>query len=155
MITPEETAREKDRLPRGWGRFGKSIDALADASEPDETLLAACVGINPTFKHRAITLARGAFELTKSTNVVLGATDRRVTSSPPGPAARRAPTSRSRATAWRSPPCAGPRASCTSRAWPSRCCRPSSMRCNGADRPDRRRAHSGHSNPPNRPIRPP
>lgn len=75
---PRRDRSREDRLPRGWGRFGKSIDALADASEPDETLLAACVGINPTFKHRAITLAWGAFELTKSTNVVLGATDRRV-----------------------------------------------------------------------------
>jgi hypothetical protein len=64
VISPEQTAREKDRLPRGWGRFGKSIDALAGASEP-------------------------------------------------------------------------------------------SRRCKPADRPDRRPAHSGHSVPPNRPIRPP
>jgi hypothetical protein len=78
VITAEETAREKGRLPRGWGRFGKSIDALVEVSEPDESLLAACVGLNPTFKHRSITLAGGLMELTQSTNVVLGVTNRRL-----------------------------------------------------------------------------
>lgn len=78
MITAEETAREKDRLPRGWGRFGKSIDALIELSEPDETLIAACVGLNPSFEHRATSLPRGLMELRKSTNVVLAATDRRL-----------------------------------------------------------------------------
>ena len=30
MITPEQTRRQKDLLPRGWGRFGKAIDSLGD-----------------------------------------------------------------------------------------------------------------------------
>jgi hypothetical protein len=78
VITADVTAREKDRLPRGWGRFGKAIDGLVPIAEPDETLLATCIGLNPTFKHRAITLAGGLAELTKSTNVLLAATDRRL-----------------------------------------------------------------------------
>ena len=78
MITQEQTDREKKRLPRGWGRFGKGIGGLIAVSEPDETLLSACVGLNPSFKHRSITLAGGLIELTKSTNVVLGLTNRRL-----------------------------------------------------------------------------
>ena len=78
VITAEETAREKERLPRGWGRFGKGIDGLIELSEPDESLLSACVGLNPAFKHRTISLAGGLMELTKATNLVLGATDRRL-----------------------------------------------------------------------------
>lgn len=78
MITSEETGREKDKLPRMWGRFGKSIDRLVEVSEPEESLLAACITLNPEFKHGSITLAGGLAEMTKSTNVVLAATDRRV-----------------------------------------------------------------------------
>jgi hypothetical protein len=78
MITPEQTRRQKDLLPRGWGRFGKAIDSLADVSDPDEQLIAACVTLNPTFQHRTVTLAGGLVELTGSTNVVVAATDRRV-----------------------------------------------------------------------------
>ena len=78
MITPEQTAREKSRLPRGWGRFGKAVDYLTQLSEPDETLLSTCVALNPTFKHSAITLTGGLLELTQSTNVILAATDRRL-----------------------------------------------------------------------------
>jgi hypothetical protein len=46
-VAPEEIAREKERLPRGWGRFGKPSDELAEISEPDESLLSSCVAINP------------------------------------------------------------------------------------------------------------
>jgi hypothetical protein len=70
--------REKDLLPFGWGRFGKSLENLPELLDPEEDLLAACVGLNPTFEHRSITLAGGLRELTKSTNVVLAATDRRL-----------------------------------------------------------------------------
>jgi hypothetical protein len=49
VITADATARERDRLPRGWGRFGKAIDGLVPIADPDETLLATCVGLNPTF----------------------------------------------------------------------------------------------------------
>jgi hypothetical protein len=78
VITDEATAREKDRLPRGWGRFGKAIDQLPSLAAEDETLLATCVGLNPTFKHRSVTLAGGLAELTQSTNVLLAATDRQL-----------------------------------------------------------------------------
>ena len=78
MITSEQTRRQKDLLPRGWGRFGKAIDSLTDVCNPDEELVAACVTLNPTFEHRTVTLAGGLVELTGSTNVVLAATDRRV-----------------------------------------------------------------------------
>ncbi|MBS1879281.1 MAG: hypothetical protein JST31_07195 [Actinobacteria bacterium] len=77
-MTAAEIQREKDLLPFGWGRFGKSLDHLTDLTEPSERLLAACVGLNPTFEHRTITLAGGLRELSKSTNVVLAATDRQL-----------------------------------------------------------------------------
>jgi hypothetical protein len=76
--------REKDLLPFGWGRFGKTLDALPELLDPDEELLAACVGLNPSFEHTAITLAGGLRELTKSTNIVLAATDRRLLLVPTG-----------------------------------------------------------------------
>jgi hypothetical protein len=78
MITAEQTKKQKDLLPMGWGRFGKAIDQLIAAATDDETLLAACVTLNPTFHHHTISLAGGLFELTKSTNVVLAVTNRRV-----------------------------------------------------------------------------
>ncbi len=78
MITPDQIAQQKERLPRGWGRFGKAIDYLAEIGEPDEELLAACVTLNPTFQHRTITLVGGLLELTQSTNVVLAVTDKRL-----------------------------------------------------------------------------
>jgi hypothetical protein len=78
MITTQQTAEQKDRLPMGWGRFGKAIDHLIEVSQPDEQLLAACVTLNPTFVHHSITLRGGLYELTKSTNVVLGATNERL-----------------------------------------------------------------------------
>jgi hypothetical protein len=78
VVTPEQTIRQKDLLPRGWGRFGKAIDELAEIGDADEQLLAACVTLNPDFQHRTISLAGGLVELTGSTNVVVAATDRRV-----------------------------------------------------------------------------
>jgi PH (Pleckstrin Homology) domain-containing protein len=75
---PEQIAREKDRLPRGWGRFGKAIAATAEQFQPEEPLLSSCVGLNPSFQHRTITLAGAMRELQKSTNVVLAASDRRI-----------------------------------------------------------------------------
>ncbi|MBS1845573.1 MAG: hypothetical protein JST53_14245 [Actinobacteria bacterium] len=76
--------REKDLLPFGWGRFGKSLEGIAAVAEPDEELLAACIGLNPTFQHRSVTLVGGLRELTESTNVVLAATDRRLLLIPTG-----------------------------------------------------------------------
>lgn len=77
-ITTEEIEREKQRLPRGWGRFGKSLDRLAAVSEPDESLLSSCVTLNPSFEHRTISLAGGLYEMTKATNVVLASTSARL-----------------------------------------------------------------------------
>ena len=77
-ISAEEIAREKDRLPRGWGRFGKSLDELAELSEPDESLISSCVAINPEFKHKTVTLPGGLIEMTSATNIVLGATNKRL-----------------------------------------------------------------------------
>ena len=78
MISSAETSREKDLLPFGWGRFAKAIDRLADVSESEESLLAACVTLNPAFKHRAITLVGILYELKDSTNVVLAVTNQRL-----------------------------------------------------------------------------
>ncbi len=77
-ITSEEIAREKKRLPRGWGRFGKSLDRLAEISGPDESLLSSAVGLNPSFHHRTISLPGGIWEMTKTTNVVLAITNERL-----------------------------------------------------------------------------
>jgi hypothetical protein len=76
--------REKDLLPFDWGRFGKSLEAIAEVAEPDEELLAACVGLNPSFEHRSVTLVGGLRELSERTNVVLAATDRRLLLIPTG-----------------------------------------------------------------------
>ena len=40
--------------------------------------MSCCVGLNPTFRHTAISLPGVLHEMTKSTNVVLAATDRRL-----------------------------------------------------------------------------
>jgi len=77
-MDPAAVEREKNLLPFGWGRFGKSLEKLPELLDPEEDLLAACVGLNPVFEHRSITLAGGLRELTKSTNVVLAVTDRRL-----------------------------------------------------------------------------
>jgi hypothetical protein len=66
------------------GRFGKSLDRLAELSRAGESPLCSCVGLNPTFKHKthvghdAIALAGAFSELRKSTNVVLGSTNERL-----------------------------------------------------------------------------
>jgi hypothetical protein len=78
MTTADQIAVEKDRLPRGWGRYGKAIEELATITDADEQLLATCVTLNPTFQHRSISLAGGVYEMTEATNVVVAATDRRV-----------------------------------------------------------------------------
>jgi len=77
-ITAEEISREKDRLPRGWGRFGKTLDKLAELSQADESLVSTCVALNPTFEHKTVTLVGGLLEMTKTTNVVLAATSERL-----------------------------------------------------------------------------
>lgn len=83
-ISPEDVEREKRRLPRGWGRFGKSLEHMAELSEPDEALLSSCVGLNPEFRHRgtvghdAIALGLAFTEMTKAINVVLGCTNERL-----------------------------------------------------------------------------
>ena len=78
MITPQQTAVQKDRLPTGWGRFGKAIDHLVEIAHPEEELLAVCITLNPTFVHRSIKLVGAVGELSKSTNVVLAATNLRL-----------------------------------------------------------------------------
>jgi hypothetical protein len=78
MATADQIAVEKDRLPRGWGRYGKALDELTKITDADEQLLAACVTLNPSFQHRSTTLAGGILEATDATNVVVTATDRRV-----------------------------------------------------------------------------
>ena len=78
MITAEQAAQQKDTLPRGWGRFGKAIDHLVEASLPDEELVATCVTLNPSFRHGTISTAGTLFELTQSTNTVLAVTTERL-----------------------------------------------------------------------------
>lgn len=83
-ISPGDVEREKRRLPRGWGRFGKALEHMVDLSEPDEALLSSCVGLNPEFRHRgtpghdAVALGLAFAEMTKATNVVLGCTNHRL-----------------------------------------------------------------------------
>lgn len=92
-IDAAQIDREKDRLPRGWGRFGKAIEQLAEISDPDESLLSTCIGVNPTFEigggvgAPAVGLAAGAVAgrmagiaaaARKDTNLLLAATDRRI-----------------------------------------------------------------------------
>jgi hypothetical protein len=92
-IDAAQIQREKDRLPRGWGRFGKALDRLAEIAETGESLLSTCIGINPSFQigggvtQPAVGLAAGAVAgrmagiaaaATKDTNLLLAATDRRI-----------------------------------------------------------------------------
>ena len=77
-VNAQDIGREKDRLPRGWGRFGKAIEQLAGICEPDESLLSTCVTVNPQFRHTSVTLAGGLVEMTGSTNVILAATSKRL-----------------------------------------------------------------------------
>jgi hypothetical protein len=84
-ITVEEIERAKGTLPFGWGRFGKALDRLTELSEPDESLLAVCVALNPDYQYHAkfvpgspLSTAHALHELTKTTNVVLACTNRRL-----------------------------------------------------------------------------
>ena len=77
-VSVADIQREKDRLPRGWGRFGKALEQLAEICEADESLLSSCVTLNPQFRHTSSTLAGGLLEMTESTNVVLAATSKRL-----------------------------------------------------------------------------
>jgi hypothetical protein len=92
-IDESQIQREKDRLPRGWGRFGKALSHVREVAQPDESLLSTCIGINPEFQLRGsltepvVGIAAGpvagrmagiAAAATKDTNLVLAATDRRI-----------------------------------------------------------------------------
>ena len=81
-ITREEIGREKATLPFGWGRFRKSYDQLAEISEPDESLLAGGIALNPEYHQggRFVpgTLASAVSELRKTTNVLVACTNRRL-----------------------------------------------------------------------------
>jgi hypothetical protein len=92
-IDESQIQREKDRLPRGWGRFGKALTHLGEVAQPDESLLSSCIGINPQFKiggsltEPMVGIAAGAVAgrmagiakaATKDTNLLLAATDKRV-----------------------------------------------------------------------------
>jgi hypothetical protein len=77
-VTAEEIEREKGRLPRGWGRFGKALEQLAGICDPDESLLSSCITLNPQFRHNSSTMAGALLEMTDSTNVVLAATSKRL-----------------------------------------------------------------------------
>jgi hypothetical protein len=93
MIDESQIEREKNRLPRGWGRFGKALSQLAEVAAPDESLLSSCIGVNPQFKiggslsEPTVGLAAGAVAgrmagiaaaATKDTNLLLAATDKRI-----------------------------------------------------------------------------
>lgn len=92
-VDEDQIEREKDRLPRGWGRFGKALGHLAAVAEPDESLVSTCIGVNPEFNIRggvgsgAVGIAAGpaagrmisiAAAATKDTNLLLAATDKRI-----------------------------------------------------------------------------
>jgi hypothetical protein len=81
-ITSEEIAREKKTLPFGWGRFGKTLDHLAEISEQDESLLASCVALNPEYHQTGRfvpgTALSAVHEVMKTTNIVLACTNQRL-----------------------------------------------------------------------------
>jgi hypothetical protein len=84
-ISKEEIDREKAALPAGWGRFGKALERLTELSEPDESLIAACVTLNPDYHHTvsfapgsALNFASLIQEARGATNVVVACTDRRI-----------------------------------------------------------------------------
>jgi hypothetical protein len=84
-ITTEEIERAKSTLPFGWGRFGKAIERLAEISEPEESLLAACVTLNPEYQYKPrfrpgglLSTGHALHELTKTTNVVVACTNERL-----------------------------------------------------------------------------
>ena len=67
MELSSELKREKKRLPFGWGRFGKALDAAAEGLEPGESILTSCVGLAADTHPLGVGV----------TNVVVVATDRR------------------------------------------------------------------------------
>jgi hypothetical protein len=84
-VTKEEIDREKAALPAGWGRFGIALERLIELSEPDESLIATCVALNPDYHHTvgfapgsALNLANTLEEARDATNVVVACTDRRL-----------------------------------------------------------------------------
>jgi hypothetical protein len=81
-ITSDEIAREKKTLPFGWGRFGKTLNRLAEISEPDESLLATCVAMNPEYHQTGRFVPGTALstitEAMKTTNIVLACTSKRL-----------------------------------------------------------------------------
>jgi Bacterial PH domain len=93
VIDESQIQREQDRLPRGWGRFGKALTHLGEVAQPDESLLSSCIGVNPEFKiggsltEPMVGIAAGAVAgrmagiakaATKDTNLLLAATDKRI-----------------------------------------------------------------------------
>ncbi len=81
-VTPEEVEREKQTLPFGWGRFGKALEHAATVASPDESLLASCVTLNPSYEYKPRGVPGGLVnvgfalnEFTKTMNVVLAATN--------------------------------------------------------------------------------
>jgi hypothetical protein len=81
-ITRDEIEREKQALPRGWGRFGKALDRLAEISGPNESLLGSCAALNPEYRQTGRYVPGSALsiasDLRKSTNVVLACTNERL-----------------------------------------------------------------------------
>ncbi len=84
-VTAEQIERAKGTLPFGWGRFGKAIDRLAEISDSNESLLALCVALNPSYQYKArfvpgtpLGALHGLHELTKTMNVVLACTNERL-----------------------------------------------------------------------------
>jgi hypothetical protein len=83
-ITDSEIELAKDRLPRGWGRFGKALERLKEISAEGESLIATCIGVHPNFHmrvgslHTAFGVEAFASSYFQDTNVVLAATNRRI-----------------------------------------------------------------------------
>ena len=75
-MEPISTAieREKERLPFGWGRFGKALDRLGELLEPGEELEIASVGVYSKYREQHVFGELGAGQ----TNAVVGVTDRRL-----------------------------------------------------------------------------
>jgi hypothetical protein len=82
-IDEAQIQHEKERLPRGWGRFGKALEHLPELADADESLLCTCIGVNPDFRMTHGILEPGSpaalfASAIKDTNLLLAATDRRV-----------------------------------------------------------------------------
>ena len=66
--------REKERLPRGWGRFGRALERIGEIGEPDELLLISCVGVSEVAATAGFPLSAAFGE----TNAVLAVTNKRL-----------------------------------------------------------------------------